>query len=228
MDWALAIDRNREQLLRIVATLFAMIGLADGVKVERLSWPLHRMVLNILRPAEAAVRRLIVVAARDLAVPPPEPRAAPVGLGPAAKSRGRMAFRLFDPRRNFNQPRSKGKRPEPRIHIFDLSVDPRVPLFSTAPVALPDPAPPPPPTVNAEALCRRLAAISRALEDLPRQARRYARWRAKPLERRRPQCVSALRPGAPPGYRKDVPHLVHAILHECHWLARQVGRPDTS
>ena len=63
MDWAFAIDRNREPLLCIVVGLFAMIGLAEGGAVERLSWPVYRAALRILRPAEAAVRRLIVVVA---------------------------------------------------------------------------------------------------------------------------------------------------------------------
>jgi len=30
MDWAFAIERNREPLLRIVAALFAMIGLTEA------------------------------------------------------------------------------------------------------------------------------------------------------------------------------------------------------
>jgi len=59
MDWALAIERNRQPLLRIVAALFAMIGLTETGAVERLSRPVYRAVLGVLRPAEAAVRRLI-------------------------------------------------------------------------------------------------------------------------------------------------------------------------
>ena len=76
MDWALAIERNREPLLRIVATLFAMIGLAEGAAVERLSRPLYRAVLGVLRPAEAAVRRLIIVAAQGMVVKPRQRRPA--------------------------------------------------------------------------------------------------------------------------------------------------------
>ena len=64
MNMSLAIERNRKPLLRIVATLFAMIGLVEGATVERLSSPVYRAVLRVLRPAESAVRRLIVVAAR--------------------------------------------------------------------------------------------------------------------------------------------------------------------
>ena len=77
MDWAKAIEHNRIPLIRIVAALFAMIGLGEGGAVERLSWPLYRAVLRVLRPAESAVRRLIVVAARGIVVklaPPVRPR----------------------------------------------------------------------------------------------------------------------------------------------------------
>jgi hypothetical protein len=77
MDWAYAIERHRQPLLGIVATLYAMIGLTDDGRIERLSWPLYRAVLAVLRPAEAAVRRLIVVAARGLVVKPYVPPSGP-------------------------------------------------------------------------------------------------------------------------------------------------------
>ncbi len=56
MDWALAIERNRDALHRIVLVLFAMIGLAEGARVARLPWPLYRAVLALLRPANDAER----------------------------------------------------------------------------------------------------------------------------------------------------------------------------
>ena len=83
-------------------------------------------------------------------------------------------------------------------------------------------------TVNAGPLCRRLGAIKLALEDLPGQARRLARWRAMPIEARRPQLATPLRIGRPPGFRKRQTHEVDEILAECHWLARQVPALDTS
>ena len=68
MDWALAIERNSEALKGIVAALFAMLGLEGEAVVGRIPQPLHRAVLRVLRPAESAVRRLIVIAARGLVV----------------------------------------------------------------------------------------------------------------------------------------------------------------
>ncbi|MBL8894892.1 MAG: hypothetical protein JNJ53_09845, partial [Rhizobiales bacterium] len=70
MDWNFAIESKRAPLLGVVAKLFAKIGLSEGGSVERISKPLHRSVLKILRSAESAVRRLIVAAARDIVVEP--------------------------------------------------------------------------------------------------------------------------------------------------------------
>jgi hypothetical protein len=60
MDWDLAIKRNSEALAGIVETLFAMLGLVGEATVARLPWPTYRAVLRVLRPAESAMRRLIV------------------------------------------------------------------------------------------------------------------------------------------------------------------------
>ena len=103
MDWDFAIERHRAPLLRIVAGLFSMIGLTEGGAVERLSRPLYRLVLRVLRPAEAAVRRLIIVAARDIVVKPSPKRPFPAGRvisGKGKRKRG-ASFQLFDPRKRF-------------------------------------------------------------------------------------------------------------------------------
>ena len=68
MDWARAIERNSEALKGIVAALFAMLGLDGDVTVARLPHSVHRAVLRVLQPAESALRRLIVIAARGLVV----------------------------------------------------------------------------------------------------------------------------------------------------------------
>ena len=223
MNWDLAIERNREPLQRIVAALFAMIGLSEAGAIERLSQPVYRAVLLVLRPAEAAVRRLVMVAARDIVVKPSAVRPAPVGLSISGTGQARVSFRLFDPRKRFDKPLSRpsrGPRPQPRIRFMG-AYDPRIPLFRQPQPAALAPAPKKDDTVNAKPLCRRLAAIKCALDDLPRQAKRYARWRARPMEARRPRLSTPLRPGPPPGHRKRQTHEVDEILKECHWLARE-------
>ena len=69
MDWNAAIERHRDTLKCILAALVAMAGLADG-RAGTLPRHLHRAVLRLLRPAEAATRRLVIVAARGIVVSP--------------------------------------------------------------------------------------------------------------------------------------------------------------
>ena len=50
MDWDLAIKRNSEALIEIVADLFAMLGLVGEATVSRLPWPAYRAVLACSSP----------------------------------------------------------------------------------------------------------------------------------------------------------------------------------
>ena len=97
MDWNLAIERNTEALKRILAALVAMAGLTGGESPSPLrggvrgggTLPrhLHTAVLRLLRPAEAATRRLIIVAARGIVILPPPPCSA---WSPSPASQGRI------------------------------------------------------------------------------------------------------------------------------------------
>ena len=226
MDWDLAIKRNSEALKGIVAELFAMLGLAGEATVSRIPQPLHRAVLRVLWPAESAVRRLIIIAARGLVVKLAVSRAKPVGpIGKGGGSRP-PSFQLFDPRKNFAVRRRKGRRPVPRIHI--LGSDNRVVTLWEARPRAANSAPPPDGLVGAARLSRRLRALKLALEDLPRQARRLARWRVRRENAKNPKFKSPLRPGRPPGYRRKPVHLVDEVLIECHGLAFDAMKPDTS
>ncbi len=227
MDWARAIERNNEALKGLVEALFAMLGLAGAATVARIPQTLHRAVLRLLRPAESAMRRLVVIAARGLVVKLAPSRPMPVGpIGKGGGSR-RPSFQLFDPRKNFaGSHRRTFTRNPPRIHIFGN--DPRVAALWAAPQPLADPAPPPDGLVNAQRLSRRLHALKLALEDLPRQARRLARWRVRREAAKAPKFKSPLRPGHPPGYRRKPVHEVDEVLIECHGLACDAMKSDTS
>jgi hypothetical protein len=222
-DWNRAIARNSLALKGIVATLFAMLGLADGAPVEWLPQKAYRAVLRVLRPAESAVRRLVVIAARGLVVKPVASR--PMPKLPAGKRVGsRSTFRLFDPVKTFASCyRKAGPAVEPRIHIF--SYDPRVAaLWRRQSVK----SPPPDDTARTTRLVRRLQALKSALDDLPRQARRLARARARWQNDPVLKFKSPLRPGPPPGHRRRKLHEIDEILAECHGLARDALKPDTS
>ena len=124
MDWDLAIKRNSEALKGIVADLFAILELAGLATVARLPRSVHSAVLRVLRPAESAVRRLIVIAARGLVVKlaPSRPVPRPKPAKPTAKGMGSSrspSFQLFDPRKRFKPVRAmKSTRLVPRIHVL--------------------------------------------------------------------------------------------------------------
>ena len=222
MDWARAIERNSEALKGIVAALFAMLEPAGGAMAERLPRPLHRAVLRLLRPAESAVRRLIVIAARGLVVKPTPSRPTPQGLIGRGR-RNRASFPLFDPRKRFAPQHSA--RAVPRVHIF--GGDPRVAALWSLPPAASVP-PPDDGLIDARRLCSRLEALRLALENLPRQARRLVRLRARREKAPNLRFRSPLRLGRPPGHRKRQVHAVDHVLADCHGLACDALAPDTS
>ena len=226
MDWDLAIKRNSEALKGIIAVLFALLGLDGTEAASRIPRSLHSAVLSVLRPAESAVRRLIVIAARGLVVKVAPSRPMPKGhiFGKAGAPRASF-FRLFDTRKNFpelRRRRVKYMKNPPRIHFFPYDTLQPVPR----PVA--EPAPPPDGLVNAARLSRRLQVLKLALDDLPRQAKRLARWRVRRESMPSPKFKSPLRPGPPPGRRKRQIHPIDEILANCHWLAWEAEKPNTS
>ena len=92
-------------------------------------------------------------------------------------------------------------------------------------------APAPPPSdglASAQGLTRRLQALKSALEDLPRQAKRLARWEQRRKAAPDHKFLSPLRAGRPPGYRRKPIHEVDEVLIECDDLAWEAMKPDTS
>ncbi|MCG6115561.1 MAG: hypothetical protein MEQ84_10225 [Mesorhizobium sp.] len=241
-----------------------------GRTIPRLLW---RAILALLRPAESAARRLIIATARGLVGAPPAPRQPKqptmepllrrfgiavmvtpadraailprsTGEGDHAKRGGggaepcaRLSLPLFDPPRRLalygQRRRHVPPHAAPRIWCPGL----------TEPARLPPP-PSPEDLVSAEHLGRRIAALTAALDDLPGQARRFARLRASreaqlvrhPTTSRR---MSPLRRGRPPGGRlaRYDPAATHPrnireideILAHAHALALYaLENPDTS
>ncbi|WP_421929370.1 hypothetical protein [Neoaquamicrobium sediminum] len=206
---------------------------------------LHRAVLRLLRPAEAAARRLIVVAARDIVVilPPARPRrprpetvvpllrrlgiaVSPSAVRQAAvtspaRPRTAPSLPLVDPIRLPGRGRPVPSHKAPRIS-FPGATDRR---------ALPQPPAPDDP-LDATRLGRRLRALADALDDLPKHAHRFARWRARrdrAVTTGRVRRLSPLRPGRPPGARRGSTREVHEVLADLQWFAQQaLARPDTS
>ncbi len=237
MDWAGAIEINHSALSRIVAALVAMLELAGRAAADRLPQPLYRAVVRVLFPAESAVRRLIVIAAREVVVKVPVSRAMPKGrvIAPRAvaeKAKGRISFQLFDTRKYFAE---LAPVKMSRFRVLSLGDPHLVPMFQPKPHSWPTSRQPPKRevaaadgTVSALRLQRRLAAIKMALDDLPRQALRMARWKIRRDRIQRPVFKTPMRPGQPPGHRKKPRHEVDLVLTECHALARYALKEDTS
>ena len=225
MDWDLAIKRNSEALQGIVAALFAMLDFT----VARIPRPVYYAVLRILRHAESAVRRLIIIAARGLVVKVAPSRPMPKGLKIGKGGALRSSFQLFDTRKDFpelRQRRIKYAKHPPRILFFGPGS--RVDDLWPAPPPVAKSPPPSDGLVNAERLSRRLQILKLTLDDLPRQARRMARWRVRREAMPSPKFKSPLRPGPPPGRRKRRIHPIDEILADCHALAWDALKPDTS
>ncbi len=223
----------------------ALAGPGEGCLPRRV----HRAVYRLLRAAEAAVRRLIVVVGRDMVaaepvLPPLSQTSGPlvkhihVNLGlahaPATATQAptepdpprRLSFPLLDP------------LPDPDAPPFHIRTSgvPRIsfpgwtPLFPIAPRHDPSPNDP----IDTGHLRLRLDALASALSDLPRQAMRLARWQARREALRkagRAGRLSPLRPG--PAYALRRPgsprpeHAVDDVLRDVHYFAWEARR-DTS
>jgi hypothetical protein len=280
MDWDAAIERNREALKRVLAGLMVMARMAGGTRptshgsrptadclqptAATLPRRLHRLVLRLLRPAEAAARRLVIIAARNIVVAAPAPqtsarpakprpplaRAVPIrGFGLAVRAPLPVdpprparppCLPLFDTLPRFGKRRSS-RSGTPRISFPGF--------LAPFPVR---PAPTPFDPIETTGIGHRFAALEDVLDDLPRHAGRFARWRARrdaALMRAREAASLAaqggdpaprwqgrfrpLRPGRPPGRHparsSTEPHEVHAILDITHGLAVwALEPPDTS
>ena len=215
MDWDKAIERYELLLLRIVGALIALLVSARldgaGLMVPRREW---RSVLFVLRPAEAAVRRLIIIAARALTSVAPvlRERCGNAVRTPVERPSSAVvvapSFQLFDPLKHFD---------------FTLD-DADASGLGTVGEGDPDDSP-----INAISLHNRLRALRHALVDLPKQAARLARHNARRdlmLKAKRPVRLSPMRPGLPPGWRERRKHEVDTVLRECHRLVQYLD--DTS
>ncbi|MEX0346947.1 MAG: hypothetical protein AB3N20_18635, partial [Rhizobiaceae bacterium] len=175
---------------------------------------LHRSVLRILRPAESALRRLIVVVAAMLSQKVREKRGGQEIQLPDFSAFATYdtlpAFQLIDPQIPLGEPMRPIPKGIPRICVPGV--------FDPVPLKKPDH------TLDAVELMRRIRKLKIALATLPRQARRLNRLMAKRAKAEPgPGRVGPIRPGHPPGHRQRPREPVDDILSECHWLAKECG-----
>jgi hypothetical protein len=153
-----------------------------------------------------------------------------------------LTLALFDPPRRVPSHRNRRHVPAhaaPRIRFPGVAVGPHpeVPA-SGGPRRADDP-------VDATRLSLRLAALAAALDDLPGQARRFARWKARrDIRRKEPtpgriRRISPLRPGRPPGgrlarfdpsakSRRNIREVDEVLAHAHALALYALQYPDTS
>lgn len=216
------IDDDRNALAGIVAGLFALLGLGNGAASQRIARGVHRAVGLVLRPAESAVRRLIVLISMTLKTTAVPVRPMPSGIVRSSATQTRPSFRLFDPRLRLVR-KTKTPRATPRVSFFgdgevrtiDLGHKPKTDGESDRLIA-------------STRILRRLEALKFALDDLTCQARRLKRALQRRSKVPRLKLQGPLRPGYPPGHRRKSSHEIDDILRRCDWRARQALPPDTS
>lgn len=205
--------------MRLLGLVLAMAGIATGQRVGVLSRAMRLKFLHVLRCSEAATRRLIVIAARGVSVRLRPVR--PVGALPPAKTSPAArapVFALLDPLRRVGLRPAQMRGYGPRIRGFG----PEDEVFHTPPMKQDDDP------LDVAPLLRRAVALQSALADIPREAKRLARWHARRLAGRRRGRVLPLRTGRPPGYRARGRDAVDDVLRNCHELALYaMAAPDT-
>jgi hypothetical protein len=223
LDYALAIRRNRDQLRQIILALFALAQMRVGGSLFTLRRDVFAAIMFVLRPAESAVRRLIVIAAAQIGdsylgrnrVAPLINTATGQGNCPRVSTR---AFKLFDPLKSFDPEVIWDAEP-----VWESNLGPADSAFHyTSTLETP---------LDAQHIGQRLNALIRALDNFPHQARRLIRWQAKrdaALKASKPTRISPMRPGLPPGWRERKIHEIDDVLRECHGLANdRLNAPDT-
>ncbi len=209
-DWKLAIEKNKATLAQVVAGLFVLVRCAPGTipgsnDKLHLSKNMRNHLATVLRKAEAALRRLLVLFVRVHSV--------------AAKSNNTPQAPLPD----FSAFTSAHKNYIPRFNLIDPRKPLRLPLIDETPIGLFETSgrshQANETTPNTAHFLRRLAALDHALKPLPAQAKRLART----IERRKTAppgtgCVGPIRPGRPPGHCQRPKDEADHVLRECHGL----------
>jgi len=234
MDWTLALERNQTILLRHVAWLFAWLQLEVGSSVETMPRRKRLTVLFVLRPSEAAYRRVVYIAmyVRGVVAPVFKARAVQTSKSKSklvAEQRAEIAplpFKLVDSRKRFDLHPDRPKYvkgPGPRV--TDMWSDD--PIFDRSDLyayqeRMKRPPPTPDDEISAKALCRRMNSLMAALQDLDGQVLRMAKLHGRMKwvqEQTGKRPLQTLRPGYPPGHRQRHRHAVDEILKETHQLA---------
>jgi hypothetical protein len=220
MNWTAATAYNQKRLTLIVAEIFALIGLVSGGRLEWLSQLIYLKALRLLRPTESALRRLLVLASAHIIVKPSLQKPFPIGKIIERKQSDKISFQLCDQR---FAAFPAAPKPPPLVKLVRTTTANPFNIFD----AMYQPWPEKPERFFAATMILRLEAVKAALENLPHQALRMARWLQR-RKTRKDRFTEPLRLGPAPGYSKEAKTEINEILYDLHFHARGVLKTDTS
>ena len=164
------------------AMLRHLLALMDQTSLDALIWlprASHSRLLAIIRPAELMARRMLLVMACSLTLPPARPRILEKRSKSAAPTQKPLpGFKITEPWPS-TTPYSQRKpfaRPAPRIWAWDQDGF----LIGAPPPQDPEPIP------DGARLIARMKALESVIAEPERYARRMARWFIRPTSARRP------------------------------------------
>jgi hypothetical protein len=247
-SWERSTAHYKAALIRIIAELFALARIVPGEVPDTASqdiWNIslpryaYRLALELLKPAESALRRLIIMGAHGKSFVPgnvgdgnfgdtalnslSESPSLPGSAGHelSAVSPKLPAFNIFDPLPQFTF-RSFDSFEDYALWKAERDANPLI-----IPPAGLRMAP-----VNALSLWRRIQAMHHAVENFDQYVTRYVRWRGRrkfeiasqrPLKDRRPATLMC--PGRAPGYIRKGKHEIHQLLRDVDNLAGDSENP---
>jgi len=181
--------KHRDDLLRILTLLWRMAGLGSQMTVRQ---SVYLAVIRLLRPAEAATRRRIVVLAQKITVSLKPSRTRPSMASPE-RPKGERTGAPGQP--TTEPPWKDFALADPLPRWQDWNAEPR---GFCGIVRGPDRE------IDGSRLAQRFEALNHALDDLNAQAQRLARWtalRQRARQRGRFRSTTPLRPGPPADLR---------------------------
>ena len=197
----LCLSLNWPRAAGLVQRVILLIALAGEAYLPR---AIRNQAFRILRPAEAMVRRLLVLMAAKLPdlpkltpYPVRSPHPEPVeGRGRAAEHKATSRFPMIDPQ---SLPRWQDAPPPyakfgPRIWCLGMDWTP-----------LPDDTPAELPPVSADSILARIAQLETVLGNRDDYAARMARFIARRRASLKPQRRFPLRVGRAPGHCRTAP-----------------------
>lgn len=222
-DWLQIIAFQTKQLANVLALVETFLFAADGTPWIFISRATRTRVLQLLRPAESALRRLIILIAETQLKPLSAHAIARLMKPPKAQPLGEYALTLL---------RSRNRKRQYRFDLIDLETEfgevievtdhNRSVLFPAKHKrALSEKPDPHALDIKAAPLRKRLLTLHAALKRARHHARAFQKL--KTLHQNAKSVFLPLKVGLPLGMRRSSsrPNEAEEVLADCHYFARE-------